>query len=495
MDYGKHVTSANNISLAIIALGFTALYAVWITSEIEKTLRLYNYFEHILVARNTLMERPWNDGAEVTLASLIEIKDMHSFVVKAFVAGCENNLFSSCEDERTQRERLFGHTLKEMQLKLPRTRRVEVTGVRSEYAGSCSAIFFRGKDDEMFWIHGISDTVAVYERKGSLKYSSTPGTNQVQGSFIYYVRLSDECRFSSFLGPPFSFFLIDLRSIGKGWNFYAPENVIRAVYNELGYRMKMSNFMETEDWRKATFPDASFETDRFFEQLPASYREYFANSVPSKFLTLPVAGIESRIIGTAYIKTGTLYNSSEIDKAISAVYSYERLSPTVGGVGTNLHLFISIAPIILLGFSFFFWYHVKRIVRSDSPYNDPWIFLDAEGLIEKGFVAVWATLLVLTPASITWALLVTYNVSLPPIWGILAWVGLNKNPLWQEILQEILEDSVVSVPATLGGFVVVAGALLIIHSLHLLLKRGVVTYNHFCTSIKSWFVRLVRRGP
>jgi hypothetical protein len=233
MDYEKHVASANNISLAIMALGFTALYAGWITSEIDKTLRLYNYFEHILAARNTLMERPWNDGAEVTLASLIEINYLHSFVVKAFVAGCENNLFSSCEDERTQRERLFGHTLKEMQLKLPRTRRVEVTGVRSEYAGSCSAIFFRGKDEETFWIHGISDTVAVYERKGMLKYSSTFGVNQVQGSLIYYVQLSHECRFSPFWGPGFSFFLIDLRSIGKGWNFYAPERNVSIVLRHL----------------------------------------------------------------------------------------------------------------------------------------------------------------------------------------------------------------------------------------------------------------------
>jgi hypothetical protein len=260
--------------------------------------------------------------------------------------------------------------------------------------------------------------------------------------------------------------------------------------------MEMHNFTETEDWRKANFPDASFETDRFFDQLPASYREYFADRVPSKFLTVPMAGIESRIIGTTYMKTGTLYNSSEIDKAISAAYSYERLSPPVGGVGTNLRLFTSVAPIILLGFSFFFWYHVKRIVRSDSPYNDPWIFLDAEGLIEKGFVAVWAALLVLTPVSITWALLVTYNASfsLLYIWQILAWVGLNIDPLWQEILENSVV-SVVSVPATLGGFAAVAGALLIIHSLHLLLKRGAVTYSHFCTNVKSWFVNLVRRRP
>jgi hypothetical protein len=52
-----------------------------------------------------------------------------------------------------------------------------------------------------------------------------------------------------------------------------------------------------------------------------------------------------------------------------------------------------------------------------------------------------------------------------------------------------------SVPATLGGIVIVVVELLIVHSLHLLLKRRSVTYSRFCTSIKSWFLKLVRLAP
>jgi hypothetical protein len=197
--------------------------------------------------------------------------------------------------------------------------------------------------------------------------------------------------------------------------------------------MWTNNSMSTEDQRKANSVDSGFETDRFFEQLPGSYRKHFVANVQSESLTMPVNAIESRIIGTAYTKTGMLHSISEIDKALSSVYSFERLSPTVGGVGINLRLLESIAPFILLSFSFFFWYHVKRIVRSDSRCNNTWIFLDAEGLMEKGFAVIWAALPVLTPASITWALFVEYDVSFPTLGQILAWVGLNRDPVMQLI--------------------------------------------------------------
>jgi hypothetical protein len=482
VDYGKHVTYASTISLAILALGFTALYAAWIFSDINQTLPLYNHFEQILVARNILVERPWNDGAEVTIKDVVELDAMLSFNAKAFPVSCKRT--GGCEDEERQRKAFYGLTLKEMQLKLPRARKFDLAGVRSEYATSCSAIFFRGKDDETFWIYGASTTVVEQERPWVISYSLTPGVNLVQGSLIYYVELSHECRFSSKISfSAFSFFLIDLRSIGKGWNFHAPEGIMRGMYadDEVGYRIEMDKFKKAEAWYDKNLPNASFDKERFFEPLPDSYRKLFAGRVPSKFLTMPINGIESRIIGTAYVKTSTLYNSSELDKAISATYNFERLSPTVGGVGTNFRLFTSIAPILLLGFSFFFWYHVKRIVRSDAPYNDPWILLDAEGFIEKGFVVVWAALLVLTPAAITWALLANYNAHLPRIEAILAWV--NRNPAWQEIL----EYWAISVPALLGGIVIVVGELFIVHSLHLLLKRGSGLYSRLCTRIKSWF--------
>ena len=89
MDYGKHVTAANTISLAIMALGFTALYYAWIFSEINQTLRIYNQLEQILVARNILVERPWNDGAEATVQDLADLARMLSFNANTFPVSCK----------------------------------------------------------------------------------------------------------------------------------------------------------------------------------------------------------------------------------------------------------------------------------------------------------------------------------------------------------------------------------------------------------------------
>jgi hypothetical protein len=352
VDYGKHVTSANTITLAILALGFTALYAVWITSETEQTRHVYNRFEIILAARNALVERPWKDDAEVTVKNLTELSIIDSFLVSRYEALCKR-IPTACEDEETQRESPFGLTLEEIPLKLPRVQRVELTGLRNMYTSSCSAIIFRGKEKEKFWINSISsvDRIPV---SGSFMTYARPGLLRVPGSFIYYVRLSDDCNFApgeSSSSSEDAFFLIDLHTIGHGWHFYAQDNIIRDFYGDL-YRMAMNDLKRIEDTYRANFPDASFEINRFFEQLPEKYRNYFTKSVPSTLHTTPVQGIEAKILKTVYIKTGTLYGSSEVDKAISAIYSFERLSPTVGGVGTNLHLFTTIAPILLLSFSF-----------------------------------------------------------------------------------------------------------------------------------------------
>jgi hypothetical protein len=86
-----------------VVLGFATLYAAWIQSEINQTLRLYNQFEQILVARNTLAERPWNDGAEVTVESLTEIDSLFFFNATVFAAGGKMTTIS-CEDEETQRD-------------------------------------------------------------------------------------------------------------------------------------------------------------------------------------------------------------------------------------------------------------------------------------------------------------------------------------------------------------------------------------------------------
>jgi hypothetical protein len=178
-----------------MALGFTALYAAWISSGIDQTLRLYNQLEHILTARNTLVERPWDDGAEVTVISLIELSPLESLTTLMFLGSCKNTP-GSCGDEEIQREHFFGLTLKEMQQKLPRARRFELTGVRSEYGGSCSAIFFQGKDEEAFLIKGIFPTFIDYRVQRSPTDFPPPGVTQVRGSLIYYVQTSTECRFS-----------------------------------------------------------------------------------------------------------------------------------------------------------------------------------------------------------------------------------------------------------------------------------------------------------
>jgi len=478
-----------------MVLGFAALYIGRTGLEVQRTFRLYNSLELILTARNTLVEQPWDVGAEVTLASLINIDDRFSFKVLDFNTACKMDPKEIlCEDEEAQRKFFFGLTPKEMSLlKVPRARRFELKNVRSEYGGSCGAIFFRGKDEETFWIKGILTEGEV-----------TP----VQGSLIYYVRLFKNCRFSphGFNEDAPAFFLIDLRSIGKEWYFhYAEENMMRSIYGVAGYRLLMFGFMLNEAWRKEHSEDSSFETGRFFEQLPDLYRKHFMADVPSEFLTVPVNGIESRIIGTAYMRTGTLHNLPEIDKAILGVYNLAGIGginlPTVAGTatgigvttgGTSLVFWTSVAPVILLGFSFFFWYHVKRIVRADSLCSGAWVFLDTKGIVEKGFVAVWAVLLMLTPVSTTWAISVINPDSFLPIEQIRVWIGLNRNPTIQRILGG---TAIFSVPALLEYIVIevsITGSTwLIIHSLHLLLERGSVTYSRLWTRIKFWFVKLV----
>jgi hypothetical protein len=485
MDAAKHVVLARRISLAIMALGFTAFYAAWIDRERNDTFRAFNQFEQILAARTVLAERPWTDGSEVTVAALTNIDRKFHFAAFAFSTICQAlesgklkvaQIGGSCESPPIQRKYLLGLTLTDMNKQLPDARVFSLTGLRSQWGADCPAIVFRGRDDEGFWIKGIGGTT---------------GLNEVKGSLIYYVRPSHHCRFSHLQQEPVAFFLIDLRRIRLGWYFYAGEYVLENVLGSLGYRQFTDSFAFNEDLRKARRKDSLFDAVRFFNQFPKPYRMHFVANVPTRFLVLPVTNIESRIIGAAYVKTGVLHTATEINDAISKVYNLDKISPTIGGVATNLRLWISIVPVICLTLSFFFWYHVKRIAGGDSAVAEPWIFIDASGLIEKIFAVLWGALLVLTPATITWALLLNYEASLPTVGQVLFWLGLNRDPLQQLILSE----SFLSFPATIGGLIIGASAILLFHSLHLLLKARSATYRRVWMLAKSWFVKRVYLAP
>lgn len=112
--------------------------------------------------------------------------------------------------------------------------------------------------------------------------------------------------------------------------------------------------------------------------------------------------------------------------------------------------------------------------------------MDASGFLEKMFAALWGTFLALTPATITWALLVNHEASLPTIGQLLFWLGLNRDPL-----QMILGKTFLSVPATVGGMIIGGCTFFIVHSLHLLVQMGSITYRRFSTAVKGGFINLM----
>lgn len=348
MDVGKHVVFARRLSLAIMALSITSLYAGWIDWQRKNTLGIFNQLEQILATRKILDERPWDDGNKVTLASLSMV-DAQLFVDTSMFSNiCEildslkaqgKQNVDSCETPETQRKYLSGLTLKEMELRLPNARHLSLKGLRSEWGADCAAIVFRGREDEAFWIKGIGGTTGLHEVKGSL---------------IYYVRPGVRCRFSPLGKDAPAFFLIDLRVIGGGWHYHAGEHLLENILGTVGYRMFMDSFLFNEDLRKAKGNESPFDKERFFDKLPNAFRTHFTANVPTRFFIVPLTDIESRIIGEAYLKTGILHSVSEIDTALSGVYNVEKISPSVVGIGTNLRLWVSIAPLIFAILSFFF---------------------------------------------------------------------------------------------------------------------------------------------
>jgi hypothetical protein len=89
VDYGQHGTDARTLSLASLALGFTACSAVWIPSETAQTRRVYHRFESILAARMALVERPWKDEAACTVKRLTAVSSEDAFVVNWYEALCQ----------------------------------------------------------------------------------------------------------------------------------------------------------------------------------------------------------------------------------------------------------------------------------------------------------------------------------------------------------------------------------------------------------------------
>lgn len=480
MDAGKHVASARRIGLAILALAFTALYTVWLDAERNETLRLFNQFEQILAVRNLLAQQQPGDGIEVKLADLSHVDAQLFSVVWTFPTICQalEDIKSRgkltpalCDSAETQKKYLLGMTQNDMQRKLHSARGFDLVGLRSEWGQDCPAIVFRGGEDEVFWIKGIGGTSEAHE---------------VQGSLIYYVRLGNRCRLSRLEDDGAAFLLVDLRGVKRGWHFYAGEKLMEAIFGPQGYRLFKDSFLFNEDLRKKKGNDRTFDADRFFHDLPNPYRPRFARNVPSRFFVLPVTNIETRIIGESYVRTGVLRSASEMESALSSVYNVEKLTPTVAGVETNLRLWISISPVFFVILSFFFWYHVKRIAHSDSPSGEPWIFVDAVGYLEQTFAALWGILLVLTPVPIIYALLNRYEVALPRVPQILAWLGFNKDPI-QVIM---LRDAVLSLPAAIGTGVIAGAAFLIIYSLHLLVQKGSGGYSRFLMVVRLWFAQL-----
>jgi hypothetical protein len=481
MDIGKHVAFARRVSLAIMALGLTALYTLWTDTERNETLRIFNQLEQILAVRNLLVQRQPNDGVEVKVADLSHVEGRLYLATDMFPTICDalEHIKSQdklnipmCDSAEIQQKYLLGMTVNDLQTKLPNARGFDLAGLRSEWGQTCPAIIFNGSEHETFWIKGIG---------------STAQANQVQGSLVYYVRLGIHCRLSRLDNEAPAFFLVDLRSVRGGWHFYAGEKLTEAVLGAVGYRRFKDSFVFNEQLRMKKGNDGAFDTDRFFHDLPAPYKTRFIANVPSRFFVLPVTNIETRIIGESYVRTGVLHTPSELDSALSSIYNVEKISPTVAGVGTNLRLWISISPLIFVILSFFFWYHVKRIARADSAINEPWLFIDAAGYVEKTFAAVWALVLTLSAVPIIWAVLNNYEVALPRLSLIVAWLGLNRDPIHQIILR----DAMLSWPAAIGTAIVGSAAFLLVYSFHLLLYRGSINYSRFLTILRSSFTKFI----
>ena len=116
--------------------------------------------------------------------------------------------------------------------------------------------------------------------------------------------------------------------------------------------------------------------------------------------------LKDKVLGHARAVAGRSHTLDEWQEAFRAILDHARDGMDFWGFRFERRLGARLAPFVLLGLCFSFWYRARRIDPAGDLRSEPWIVLGPRGWLETAGAVAWALLTMAAVAGVWWAMAV-----------------------------------------------------------------------------------------